>query len=127
MICGRSSQSSDGIPFSSQPLLGVVSNQRGFTIIEVVVAVIILALAYATILQNFSLSLQNIGRVDRKRTAIFEQQLQFEEQLQQAEAAVVEEGEQPEGEVFLEGARYQVVVLRNETGELVSLLTERKQ
>lgn len=102
-----------------------VGNQQGFTIIEVVVAVIILALAYTTILQNFSLSLRNIGRVDKKRTSLFEQQLQFEEQLQ--EAASAEEQEEPAGEVFLEGARYQVVIVRNESGELVSLLTEEKQ
>lgn len=102
----------------------LAGNQQGFTVIEVVVAVIILALAYTTILQNFSLSLRNIERVDKKRTSLFEQQLQFEEQLQEAASA---EEQEPVGEVFLEGARYQVVIVRNESGELVTLLTEEKQ
>lgn len=112
---------------SSRPSVKkIAGDQRGFTIIEVVVAVIILALAYGTILQNFSLALRNIDRVDKKRTSIFEQQLQFESRLQQMSFS--DQGDQgDDGEVFLEGNRYQLVVVRNETGELTSLVTESKQ
>jgi prepilin-type N-terminal cleavage/methylation domain-containing protein len=111
-------------PSSGPSLKNFAANQSGFTIIEVVVAVIILALAYGTILQNFSLSLRNIDRVDKKQTSIFDQQLQFETQLQQM-AFSNESGE--DGEVFLEGSRYRLLVMRNETGELVSLVAESKQ
>ncbi|MEJ2689553.1 MAG: prepilin-type N-terminal cleavage/methylation domain-containing protein [Deltaproteobacteria bacterium] len=100
------------------------ADQRGFTIIEVVVAVIILALAYGTIMQNFSLSLRNIDRADKKQVSVFDQQLQFENQLQQM--AFSNEGD-GEGEVFLEGSRYRLMLVRNETGELVSLVAESKQ
>lgn len=102
----------------------VAGDQRGFTIIEVVVAVIILALAYGTILQNFSLSLRNIQRVDKKRISLFDQQLQFETQLQQTSFS--DEGDL-DGEVFLQGSRYRLLVVRNETGELVSLVAESAQ
>ena len=103
----------------------VASDQRGFTIIEVVVAVIILALAYGTILQNFSLSLRNIDRVDKKWSSLFEQQLQFETQLQ--EMSFADQNDQSlEGEVFLEGGRYRLMVVRDETGNLESLVAESK-
>ncbi len=88
-------------------------------------AVIILALAYGTILQNFSLSLRSIDRVDKKRTAIFDQQLQFETRLQEMAFSDQEDTKQ-DGEVFLEGSRYRLVVVRNETGELESLVAENK-
>ena len=96
--------------------------QAGFTIIEVVVAVVILALAYTSILQNFSLSLRNIDRVDKKQTEIFNEQLHFEAQLQEMTFYGEEDGP---GEVFLEGNRYRVVMVTDETGGFVTLLTEQ--
>jgi len=98
--------------------------QEGFTIIEVVIAVVILALAYTSILQNFSLSLRNIDRVDKKQSELFNQQLLFDAKLQ--EMAFEGEGETP-GEVFLEGNRYRVVVVTDENGEFATLLTEQIQ
>ena len=98
--------------------------QEGFTIIEVVIAVVILALAYTSILQNFSLSLRNIDRVDKKQSELFNQQLLFDAKLQ--EMAFEGEGETP-GEVYLEGNRYRVVVVTDENGEFVTLLTEQIQ
>ena len=95
--------------------------QAGFTIIEVVVAVVILALAYTSILQNFSLSLRNIDRVDTVQSELFNQQLLFESKLQ--EMAFSEEEEAP-GETFLEGNRYRVVLVTDESGNFVTLLTE---
>jgi len=95
--------------------------QAGFTLIEVVVAVVILALAYASILQNFSLSLRNIYRVDSKQTELFSRQLEFETLL--AKIGAGEEKDQ-QGEVFLEGNRSQVVMLTDESGQLVTLLVE---
>jgi len=95
--------------------------QAGFTIIEVVVAVIILALAYASILQNFSLSLRNIDRVDSKQTEIFSRQLEFEALLRKIATG---EEEDQQGEVFLEGERSQVVMLTDESGQFVTLLIE---
>jgi len=95
--------------------------QAGFTLIEVVVAVIILALAYASILQNFSLSLRNIDRVDSKQTELFSRQLEFETLLAKIGAG---EEEDQQGEVFLEGNRSQVVMLTDESGQFVTLLVE---
>lgn len=126
MMNAETGQSSAGRSTSPPSVGRVAADQRGFTIIEVVVAVIILALAYGAILQNFSLSLRNIGRVDKKRTSIFEQQLQFEDRLQQMSFSD-QSNQDEDGEVFLEGDKYQLVVVRNETGELTSLVAENKQ
>jgi prepilin-type N-terminal cleavage/methylation domain-containing protein len=97
--------------------------QQGFTIMEVVVAVIVLALAYTSILQNFSLSLRNIKRIDDKLAQFFSGQLQFESKLE--EMALGGEVEQ-EGEVFLEGEKYRLVVVGNENGDFFTLFTEAK-
>ena len=54
MTDGKNAQCGGGILYSEPSVLGLSHDQRGFTILEVVVAVIILALAYTAILQNFS-------------------------------------------------------------------------
>jgi len=97
--------------------------QQGFTIMEVVVAVIVLALAYTSILQNFSLSLRNIKRIDDKLALFFSEQLQFESKLE--EMAFGGEVEQ-EGEIFLEGEKYRLVVVSSENGDFFTLFTEAK-
>lgn len=90
---------------------------------EVVVAVIVLALAYTSILQNFSLSLRNIKRIDDKLALFFSEQLQFESKLE--EMAFGGEVEQ-EGEIFLEGEKYRLVVVSSENGDFFTLFTEAK-
>ena len=60
---------------------------KGFTLLEVVVAVVILGLAYVAILQNFSFSSRNIARLQDSRTATFENSLEFEELLRNEDDA----------------------------------------
>jgi prepilin-type N-terminal cleavage/methylation domain-containing protein len=62
--------------------LGVTPRQReqGFTLVEIVIAVIIMGLAYVVILQSFSLSTRNIAKVEAIRNSLLEYALEFEQQ-----------------------------------------------
>jgi len=102
------------------------SGQSGFTIMEVLVAVAILGLAYVAVLQNFSLSMRNIVRVGDSRTAVFEKSMEMEKLLAVAEeddSASAASGERP---VLLEGKVFNVVVVTDTDGELTSLKLEKK-
>ena len=95
--------------------------EAGFTLIEVVVAVLILGLAYVAVLQNFSISLSNIFRLESSRSSTFEEYLAFEDQLA-AGAEDQEFQEQPmPGEVYLEGRKYNVEVVTSDNNEFMSL------
>ena len=56
-------------------------NKNGFTLIEVLAAVIILGLAYVAVLQSFSLSMKNIARIETARANTFAEMLAFEQLL----------------------------------------------
>ncbi len=103
-----------------RPISSFSGSQSGFTVLEVVVAVIILALAYVVVLQNFSLSLRNIGRVDAKRQSLFSEMLAFEQLLRGEN-----DDELPEGEVFLEGSRYRLVRIDSEDDHYVTMVMEK--
>lgn len=93
---------------------------KGFTLLEVVVAVVILGLAYVAILQNFSFSVRNIARLESARTTLFENSLEFERQLH-------EQGDDVKisGEVFLKGDRYVLIIVSTEDGSLQSIELEK--
>ncbi len=90
---------------------------KGFTLLEVVVAVVILGLAYVAILQNFSFSARNISRLQESRTAIFENALAFENQLRSED----DNEQQDIGEIFLTGKKYSLAIVSNADGSLTSL------
>ena len=100
--------------------------EKGFTLIEIVVAVIILGLAYVAVLQNFSISMKNILRVEKSRTRVFEQMLAFEDELHITEEEEEEEEmSEQDFPIFLEGSIYAVVVVTDEDEEFVSLRLEK--
>ncbi|MEW6427522.1 MAG: type II secretion system protein [Thermodesulfobacteriota bacterium] len=100
----------------------MLTGKKGFTVLEVLVAVVILGLAYVAVLQNFSLALRNITRIDAKRAELLTGMLAFEELLEAAD----EEDEPPEGEIFMEGNTFNLVWVRDETGQFASLLMEQR-
>ena len=93
---------------------------HGFTLLEVVVAVVILGLAYVAILQNLSFSARNIARLERIRTKIFENTLEFERQLHEQGDEIKETGE-----VFLKGDKYVLILVTNEDESLTSIELEK--
>ncbi len=94
---------------------GIVPD-AGFTLLEVLLAVTILGMAYLAIMQNFSVSLQNIERLDRNGGQLFMAQLEMEKHF-----LVRNLGEEVAGEIFIEGGKYMLMLTGDETGKLITL------
>jgi len=95
--------------------------QAGFTLLEVLVAVLILGLAYVAVLQNFSISLKNIDKISKTRQAVFEELLTFSEDTKFTGGNQLESDEEEEGTLFIEGEKYRLVVVKSNSGELATL------
>ena len=98
------------------------TNKKGFTLIEVLAAVIILGLAYVAVLQSFSLSMKNIARIEKARTNSLEQTLAFEQLLSPPEDELDQDTDLP---LFLEGSFFKLVIVTAEDNDTVSLKLER--
>jgi len=92
----------------------------GFTVIEVLVAVVVLGLAYVAVLQSFSLSIRNVVRVERVRSEVLTEMLAFEDLLRTEDTEAL-----PAGEIFLEGSHFRLVWVESEEGRFATLLRER--
>ena len=97
---------------------------KGFTLIEVLAAVVILGMAYVAILQNFSISMLNIDRIENARTDSFEDMLAFE-QLLRPPAEDEEEFIPEEYPVFMEGRVYQLLIVTDENENMTTLKLEK--
>ena len=98
-------------------------SSAGFTLLEILVAVAILGMAYLVILQNFSLSLQNISRLERNGMQLLSVQLEMDKHF-------IFEGldeEEPAGEVFVEDGSYKVLLVASEEDERLVTLVMKKQ
>ncbi len=99
--------------------------EKGFTLIEVLVAVIILGFAYVAILENFSVSMRYIVRIEKSRNHYFESMLAFEQQLDpqedEEESEVLVEDDEP----FLKGRyKYRLMPVRSIDGDFETLKLE---
>ncbi len=99
------------------------SNSQGFTLLEVLVAVIILGLGYVAILQNFSLSQRNIFRLEERRNKGLISSIEFSQKLQE-----VYETEQADSdaEVISEGGKFRLVKIVSDDGELETMVLEKR-
>ncbi|MEW6289572.1 MAG: type II secretion system protein [Thermodesulfobacteriota bacterium] len=99
------------------------AGQAGFTLLEVLVAVLILGLAYVAVLENFSISLKNINKISKTRQAVFEELLTFSEESKFTGGNLLADEEQKgeEGTLFIEGEKYRLVVVESNSGELATL------
>jgi len=103
-------------------LTGKRRGQGGFTLIEVLIAAVVLGLAYVAILQNFSLSTRNIFRLEQKREDILVGALRLDEQLLDIDA----NGNSAEGSPFVEGLQYSLLLLTDNSRNLMTLKLVRK-
>ena len=91
--------------------------QLGFTLLEVLVAVLILSLAYVAVLQNFSQSSTNIFRLEKGRTTDLRDALALEQQLRGTDLA---------GEVLVLGQKFVLKKIGSKDGQLETVRLEKR-
>jgi prepilin-type N-terminal cleavage/methylation domain-containing protein len=89
-------------------------SSKGFTLMEVLVAVAILGLAYVAVLQNFSVSLGNITRLSGHRDRLLHTTLVLEKEMLLSESG-------NENPIFLEGSRYRLVIVTSADEKFTTL------
>ncbi len=94
--------------------------EYGFTLMEVLVAVTILGLAFMVVMQNFSVSLGNIVRIERAFDQDYSAMLRLERLLIPGL-----DKDPATGTVFVRGRRYQLVLVVPEGGRLSTLRLEK--
>lgn len=97
--------------------MGNHSREQGFTLLEVLVAVLILSLAYVAVLQNFSQSSANLFRLEKGRVADLRQTLALEQQLR---------GTGPAGEVMVLGQKFVLKKIGSNDGQLETVRLETR-
>ena len=91
--------------------------QMGFTLLEVLVAVLILSLAYVAVLQNFSQSSANIFRLEKGRAADLRDAMALEQQLRGTELG---------GEVLVQGQKFVLKKIGSKDGQLETVKLEKR-
>ena len=92
-------------------------SQQGFTLLEVLVAVLILSLAYVAVLQNFSQSSANIFRLEKGRGADLRDALALEQQLRGTDLG---------GEVLVQGQKFVLRKIGSKDGQLETVRLEKR-
>ena len=98
------------------------TERNGFTLLEVLVAVVILGLSYVAILQSFSLSLRNIAKIESQRKNIFTELAKL---LDDARFSDDTQDMEIEGEDFIEGHKYRLVIVKSESENMQTLMLEK--
>lgn len=96
---------------------------KGFTLIEILVAVVIMGMAYVAILQSFSLSSRNIARLDKERTSLLVNSLTFEQQLLNPE---LNNGSSSDDDIMTKGAFYQLSLAVSKNNDFMTLKLDKK-
>lgn len=91
--------------------------QQGFTLLEVLVAVIILGLAYVAVLQSFSQSGANIARLEKGVTAEMHEAEAVEQRLREGDVA---------GEELVTGQKFVLRKIGLEEGLLETVKLEKR-
>lgn len=96
--------------------------EQGFTLLEVLAAVLILGLAYVATLESFSVAMRNIDKAETTRSLLRAELAAFCQDIRfvGTEAFPAEE-EEEEGILFLEGSKLRLLAVRSASGELMSL------
>jgi prepilin-type N-terminal cleavage/methylation domain-containing protein len=100
------------------------TGQRGFSLLEILVAVTIMGLAYVAILQNFSMSSRSIASMEKGRTETLANSLAFERTLLSLDQA--DKSDADSGQVLTEGGLYQLTAVTDENDEFMTLKLRKK-
>ncbi|HIJ78343.1 MAG: type II secretion system GspH family protein [Desulfobulbaceae bacterium] len=96
------------------------ANNQGFTLLEVLVATVILSLAYVAVLENFSQSMAHIFRLEQSQAKTIAAGLAFEGRLRESSASAAT------GEILTEGSKFRLIKISSEDGELISVKLEKR-
>ena len=102
----------------------LIHGQKGFSLLEILVAVTIMGLAYVAILQNFSMSARSIVKMEEGRTALLASAMAFERTLLKMEQA--EPGAGNDAEVLAEGGRFLLTEVIDENDDFMTLKLKKK-
>ena len=96
----------------------------GFTLLEVMIAVLLLGLSYVAVLESFSFSLQRLVKLEQRLESFINQDAQLFQSIKfNSNTMNIEESEE---DVFLEGSEYVLVIASSEGGLLQTLKLQKK-
>ena len=95
--------------------------EQGFTLIEILVAVVIMGLAYVAVLQNFSLSARNIIKMEEARQELLVSSLAFERQILSLGRMDEDLGV---ARTLVEGRYYRLLLIADKNDNFVTLKLE---
>ncbi len=99
-----------------------IPDKQGFTLIEVLAAMLLLSIAYVAILESFSTSMGRISKLDRH----YQRLLEVEQTILATPLFFTNvDGDIPDGEIFLEGRRYQLIHQKKSRVESLILVPNR--
>jgi prepilin-type N-terminal cleavage/methylation domain-containing protein len=98
---------------------GYNNNHRGFTLLEVMIAVLLLSLSYVAVLESFSSSMKRLSKLDARLESFFRQDNQMTGHIKFSGPSL--DQEVSDGEIFLEGSTYVLTITASQGGLLHSL------
>ena len=107
-------------------MAGPTTRNSGFTLLEILVAVTIMGLAYVAILQNFSMSSRNIFRMENSREAMIAAALAFDRSLLDIEGDDQDAGADLEEQLVADGNRYRLLEISDDQDLFTTLKLEKK-
>ena len=100
------------------------NGNKGFTLLEVMTAVLLLGLSYVAVLESFSSSMHRLAKIEEKMEFFFRQDASLRESIKFNGIAM--DYEENDNEIFLEGTSYSLSIAVSEKGLLQSLQLHKK-
>ena len=100
------------------------NNRQGFTLLEVMTAVLLLSLGYVAVLESFSSSMLRLSKIEEKLESFFTQDASLMGSIKFNGIAL--DYEENDNDIFLEGTTYTLFIATSENGLLQSLQLQKK-
>lgn len=101
-------------------------SDSGFTLLEVMIAVLLLSLSYVAVLESFSSSMLRLIKLEQRLESFFQQESRMSRDLKFTSPALDLDYTEVKGEIFVEGTTHQLSIATSEEGLLQSLQLTQK-